>query len=303
MDSSLLLSNEGGAVSPPQACPSRSQVGLQTLLLLLLTLGGWSGDFVRSASLPNDPGVAALPAPVSWDTGAGKWQGFWGRRETVLCPSGGEPEFAFGTDIYTDDSSICTAAVHAGLITPVEGGPVTIEMRPDQGQYGGSKRNGVTTHSWIDVWTGSFVFVWGSGVSSPEPAIYATGVTQADSWDGQAGRVVTFLCPPLFELHTVYGTDVYTDDSYVCTAAAHAGVITQPSGGLVTIKLLSGTRVLTGSTRNGITSHGFDSWQGQCFAFVATPPGTPPPPTADTPYLPPPARPPTAPRQRLEPLI
>jgi hypothetical protein len=281
----------------------QSRRGLQALLLLVVAVGGWPGEFVRSASLPSDPGVAALPAPVGWGTGAGKWQGFWGRRETVLCPTGGEPELAWGTDVYTDDSSICTAAVHAGLITPVEGGPVTIEMRPDQGQYGGSTRNGVTTHSWMDPWTGSFVFVWGSAAAAPAPAIYATGQTQADSWAGHAGRVITFLCPPLFELHTVHGTDVYTDDSYVCTAAAHAGVISHPTGGLVTIKLLPGPRSLTGSTRNGITSYGFNSWQGQCFAFVATPPGTPPPPTADTPYLPPPARSPMAPPQRIEPSI
>lgn len=221
------------------------------------------------------------PQPISWTTGAGKWVGYWGRRETLQCAPGGELDGAWGTDIYTDDSSICTAAVHAGLITESHGGAVTIEMRPDFGQYVGSVRNNVRTGDWMEPWTGAYVFVRERTV---EPAIAAGSHLQADSWPGQAGRTITFQCGPLFELHTVYGTDVYTDDSYVCSAAVHRGIITQKTGGMVTIKLLQGHTSFVASSRNGVTSLPQESWKGQSYTFVATPPGTPAPPASDAPF-------------------
>ena len=222
------------------------------------------------------------PIPVTWTTGTGKWVGFWGRRESIVCPAGGKLEGAWGTDVYTDDSSICTAAVHAGLISVKDGGVVTIEMRPDVGQYGGSTRSGVRSGDWMEPWTGAYVFVREG--ARMEPAITATSLTQADSWAGQAGRVVSFQCGPHIELHTVFGTDIYTDDSYVCSAAVHRGLLTQKNGGLVTIQLLSGHTSFGASTRYGVTSLSQDSWQGQSYTFVATPPHTPQPPTAETPY-------------------
>ena len=71
----------------------------------------------------------------------------------------------WGTDVYTDDSSICTAAVSAGLITFQAGGSVTIEIRQGQSSYAGSTRNGVTSKGYGS-WNGSFVFV---GQISPPP--------------------------------------------------------------------------------------------------------------------------------------
>ena len=65
---------------------------------------------------------------------------------------------AWGEDVYTDDSSVCTAAVHAGVITVVEGGTVTIEIRPGVDSYEGTTRNGIMTRSY-PAWEGSFVVV------------------------------------------------------------------------------------------------------------------------------------------------
>lgn len=243
---------------------------------------------VSLPSDPTDPGLVIPPTTITWGTGASKWQGYWGRRETLRCPAGGLLEMAWGTDIYTDDSSVCTAAVHAGLLSASEGGVVTIEIRPDAGQYGGTDRNGMRTGDWMEPWNGAFIFIWGEALKSPEPAVAASGTLQVDSWAGQSGRVLTFECLAPFEIHTVFGTDIYTDDSSVCSAAVHAGLITSPAGGMVTIKLMQGIKSFTASTRNGVTSYPSDSWKGLSFAFVATPPGTPPAPTASTPYLKPP---------------
>ena len=51
----------------------------------------------------------------------------------------------WGVDVYTADSSICTAAVHAGIITMEEGGEVTVEFRPGRAVYGSTTRNGITS--------------------------------------------------------------------------------------------------------------------------------------------------------------
>lgn len=68
------------------------------------------------------------------------------------------PGRIWGTDVYTNDSHICTAAVHAGLIDPGEGGVVTLEPRPGQDAYAGSERHGVRSRRY-GRWGGAFAFV------------------------------------------------------------------------------------------------------------------------------------------------
>jgi hypothetical protein len=67
---------------------------------------------------------------------------------TVVCPPKGEVHSVWGTELYTGDSSICTAAVHAGAITLDAGGEVTFTMEPGQTRYEGGEANGVTSSSW-----------------------------------------------------------------------------------------------------------------------------------------------------------
>jgi hypothetical protein len=78
-------------------------------------------------------------------------------RASVDCPPEGEAFPIWGTEIYTDDSSICTAAVHAGLITFEDGGDVVIQAAPGQDSYTSTEANGVTS-SQYGPWRGSFVF-------------------------------------------------------------------------------------------------------------------------------------------------
>jgi hypothetical protein len=80
-----------------------------------------------------------------------------------VCPPNGVLGDIWGTDIYTDDSSVCTAGVHRGVITRESGGPVAIVIRPGQAAYVGSTRNGVRTSSYA-AWGGSYeVLAAGSG--------------------------------------------------------------------------------------------------------------------------------------------
>jgi hypothetical protein len=54
----------------------------------------------------------------------------------------------WGSDIYTTDSDIGTAAVHAGVLKDGETGAVKITFLPGKPSYESSSRNGVTTESW-----------------------------------------------------------------------------------------------------------------------------------------------------------
>jgi hypothetical protein len=235
-----------------------------------------------------EPAHEFPPLPITWSTGTGAWRGQWGRREVLFCPPGGAAEPVWGTDVYTDDSSVCTAAIHAGLLESTEaGGRVMIEVRPDISQYLGSTRNGVTSGDWMDVWPSSFIFIRGSAQHEPAPAVQIDARTSAESWQGRPGRTVTVLCPPKFELLSVYGAGVYTVDTPICSAGVHAGKITRAKGGMLTIKLLPGQSVYPGSTNKGITSFTAEA-RPQSYTFVPIPPHTPFPPRAPTPLLSPP---------------
>jgi hypothetical protein len=61
----------------------------------------------------------------------------------------------WGTDVYSDDSSVCTAAVHAGRITFDQGGVVSVRLRGSESSFTGTTRNGVTTFPY-GAWSGSF---------------------------------------------------------------------------------------------------------------------------------------------------
>jgi len=70
----------------------------------------------------------------------------------------------WGTDVYTDDSSVGRAAVHAGVIAIGETKTLTVSILPGQNSYPASSRNGVTSSSWGN-WGGSFSFAGSVGTS------------------------------------------------------------------------------------------------------------------------------------------
>jgi hypothetical protein len=65
---------------------------------------------------------------------------------------------AWGTDIYTDDSTLAVAAVHAGYLTNGQLGTLIVEILPGQSSYTGTTRNGVSTLSY-GTWAGSYQIV------------------------------------------------------------------------------------------------------------------------------------------------
>jgi hypothetical protein len=69
---------------------------------------------------------------------------------------------------------------------------------------------------------------------------------------------------------TVWGTNTYTEDSYVPMAAVHAGIIT--AGQTATIKktYVGELSTYTGTTRNGVTSQSYGTWCGMTLSVVSS---------------------------------
>jgi hypothetical protein len=54
----------------------------------------------------------------------------------------------WGTDVYTGDSALATAAVHADAVSAGETAVVRVTVMPPLAQYQGSVRHGVSSHDY-----------------------------------------------------------------------------------------------------------------------------------------------------------
>ncbi len=59
---------------------------------------------------------------------------------------------------------------------------------------------------------------------------------------------------------TVWGTDIYTSDSHLATAAVHAGVLKAGESGVVIVHVLAAQTTFAAKTRHGITSMAYGHW-------------------------------------------
>jgi hypothetical protein len=84
------------------------------------------------------------------------------------------------------------------------------------------------------------------------------------------GNNYTFDCQPAEDdlIHPpIWGTNIYTLNSGICSTAVHAGLITQKQGGEITVKILEGQEFYTGSDNNNIVSQDHRS-TNMSFTFV-----------------------------------
>jgi hypothetical protein len=204
----------------------------------------------------------------AWATNAISHRGQLGQPFTVNCPAQGTIGNVWGTDVYTDDSSVCSAAVHAGRITLAQGGAVTAYAHPGRARYAGVARNGVTSRDFA-TYPGSFAFTAALApeVIAPPGATALSWSDSATRFRGQNGQRVSVFCPPAGRASTVWGKGPFTDDSSVCTAAVFAGRITMESGGVVRIRVAPGRDRYEGDARNGVTTRDFGTFAG---SFLVT---------------------------------
>jgi hypothetical protein len=140
-------------------------LGRLALLCALLALS-LPATALTSATLAPAPAVHELDwrtSPLDLNL-----RGFNGERFRFHCPPGKPvPGQVIGSGPYTDASSICAAAVHAGVIRAASGGLVTIEVRPGQTHYVGSVSHYVQSEDFNEFWSGSFLVIAPEAAAPP----------------------------------------------------------------------------------------------------------------------------------------
>ncbi len=132
--------------------------------MVMETFGGFTQQPQPPVIQPQPPVFTGmLPPPFSRVVFADPgnltgWRGNVGAQASFAV-TGSVNGSVWGTDIYTDDSALAVAAVHAGLVLPGQTGIVTVVIRPGQNAYSGSPRNGVQSAN-FPAWGGSFSFVF-----------------------------------------------------------------------------------------------------------------------------------------------
>ncbi|MEY2879597.1 MAG: hypothetical protein RLZZ15_1977, partial [Verrucomicrobiota bacterium] len=124
--------------------------------------------------------------------------------------TGSTAGIVWGSDVYTDDSNVARAAVHAGVLAVGETKTVTVTILPGQASYAATTRNGIASASW-GAWSGSYSFA-GAGAVAGVPAATARPAAAPGFVAGTAalaagGRLV---CPV-----TVTGGGTYTYQWYL----------------------------------------------------------------------------------------
>ncbi|MFB4306852.1 LCCL domain-containing protein [Actinomadura sp. GTD37] len=291
-----------GHLSRTPAPPSSLRAGIPpTLDALLMELlaktpaqrpqdAGTVAARLRALGRPHPaapPSLATTDAPAlqaadaiflgltNWNATASAYRGRDNQVFIFELPAGGalHDGNVWGDGVYTDDSSVGLAAVHAGIITLQYGGPVTFEIRPGQRSYAASSRNGVSTSRWRR-WSGSFVFPEQLRRPSPAPGTAAVPLANwnatAAAFRGRDNEIFTFDLPPGGSHYDggVWGDGIYSDDSSIGLAAVHAGLITFEYGGRVTIQIRPGRMYYGSAKRNGVKSSRWGPWSGS-FVFIA----------------------------------
>lgn len=192
----------------------RAGLGAVVLLLAACTSAPAASTSSRSSAspvaAPPSATVAAPSASGSPTTGVQQGGSGWqatatsygdriGERFLFACPPDGVNWFVYGTDVYTSDSSVCTAAVHFGLITLESGGDVIIEILPGQDSYVGSNRNDITSQGYGD-WPASFTFEGSPTAAATPAAPAATASAPATATAAPTGEYLTadalLICLP-----------------------------------------------------------------------------------------------------------
>ena len=156
----------------------------------------------------------------------------------------------FGTTFYTDDSSVCKAGVHAGVIKDEIGGDLILLIANGEESYQSSYQNGVQAAAHGPNLR-SITFKDAPQITRID--CYEIG--GSSRFSGPLGNRFTVYCEKECSKkeNNVFGDQVYTDDSSICQAAIHAGLLTD-KGGEIQFILEQGKQLYEGSLKNGIKS-------------------------------------------------
>nr|XP_039262352.1 uncharacterized protein LOC120338417 isoform X4 [Styela clava] len=245
----VIEANEGGKVNVWKSDGRSNYIGTSKNAITSKSYGSWTGSFQFTDSENVQQTISCTTQANNYDE----------NHFTVVCPSGCDSHVSrlWGSATYTDDSYICAAAIHDGVIEANSGGQVNVWKSDGRSNYSGTSTNGITSKSYGS-WSGSFQFT--------EPKVVQVSdtvqcTTQANTYNKNH---FTVICPGGCESNTfrLWGNEIYTDDSYICAAAIHNGVIEADEGGKVQVWKMDGRSSYLGTTRNGVTSKSYGAWSG-----------------------------------------
>ena len=125
-----------------------------------------------------------------------------------------------------------------GLITVEDGGSFVVTILDGEESYEGTEQNAVSSSDW-DAWARSF------SVSSETRHI--EWETRGNELEGETDTTIHVTCPEEGVVGSLWGTEIYTDDSSICTTAVHMGLISVEEGGAFVVTILDGQEAYTGS--------------------------------------------------------
>lgn len=129
---------------------------------------------------------------------------------------------------------------------------------PGQPDYQGTASNGISSSSY-GKYGGSIRFP--GAITTPISSGAKSCPGNATGRRGQIGTRLTCHCAPQKFGGTVWGSDIYTDDSVICQTVLHAGVIST-AGGAVTLTIIQGLSGYAGSSRNEVKSSSYGPGMG-----------------------------------------
>jgi hypothetical protein len=171
----------------------------------------------------------------------------------------------YGSQIYTDDSNVLAAAVHAGALEPGETGTVRIICMGPQNDFSGTSLNGVTSQSW-GAYPYSFMFDLVNAPTPPPPPPADVCINCLDQLCTADGLELAITVEG-DNRHRIWGTDIYTMDSHVGAAATHAGRVQPGEVASVFARCTGPQSSFTGSYKNGIASVSYGAYGGS-FTFI-----------------------------------
>ena len=194
----------------------------------------------NSTTFVADPagGGGTVTPPITPPTAAAAPTNLVGYRNKVggvfqFTVSGSARGTVWGTDVYTDDSSVAAAAVHAGVHAPDASGniagTVTVTILPGQSAYPASARNGVSSASWGS-WAGSYSFAGAGAVASSTTATNVATARPAAAPGFVAGTAALaaggrLVCPVNVSGGGTYSYRWYLNGNLIAGATANPYVV------------------------------------------------------------------------------
>jgi hypothetical protein len=112
-----------------------------------------------------------------------------------------------------------------------------------------------------------------AGIAADDLANAPPAPTNLMAFQNQFGRDLQFAVTgpqpnPGGQSNGVWGTDVYSLDSNLATAAVHAGVVQPGQAAAVRIRIVASPPQFAGTVRNGVVSTGYGTYPAGAFEFV-----------------------------------